>query len=147
MDVNANRWNDTGYLVNEGQMLNIQVVQPAYVVWRSGILVNDEAPPQGDSRVNPGNTLLWVEPPMPINVAPIGALIGMIVDKDHLDASKNPTMPLIEKPDGVKYFRILTGGPRVGPMPTTGRLYLGINDGAFFNNGGCFQVRVTQSPK
>jgi hypothetical protein len=85
---------------------------------------------------------------MPISVAPIGALIGMIVDKAHLDSSLKPTIPLIEKPpEGVKYFRILTGGPRVGPMPTDGRLYLGINDGAFYNNGGCFQVRITQSPK
>jgi hypothetical protein len=74
-------------------------------------------------------------------------LIGMVVDSQHLDPSGKPTMPLIEKPDGVKYFRILTGGQFVQPIPETGRLYLGINDGAFFNNGGCFQVRIITSPQ
>jgi hypothetical protein len=147
MDVNANRWNDTGRVVAQGQTLNIQVVLSGSVVWRSGILVSDEAPPEGDSRATPRNTLLWIDPPMPINEAPVGALIGMIVDSQHLDGSLKPTIPLIEKPDGAKYFRILTGGPQVGPMPATGRLYLGINDGAFFNNGGCFQVRIVTPPK
>jgi hypothetical protein len=144
MDVDAVRWNDTGRMVKAGEMLSIQVVPQGWVVWRAGGLLTGatgEAQPQGDTRATPNNTLLWVEPPMPIGVAPIGALIGMVVDKQHLDGNGNPTMPLIEKPDGVKWFRILTGGQFMQPVPIDGRLYLGINDGAFFNNGGCFQVR------
>lgn len=146
-DVNADRWNDTGYVVAAGQTLAIDVMKGGYVVWRKGLLVDDKAPPQGDPRVNPGNTLLWIDPPMPINVAPIGALIGMVLDPAHLNPYLDPPTPLPEKPDGAKYFRILMGGPTVGPIPQTGRLYLGINDGSFYNNAGCFQVRVTQSPK
>jgi hypothetical protein len=147
IDVNANRWNDTGYAVVEGQTLNFELVPNGSVVWRAGGLLSGttgEAGPAGDPRATPGSVLLWVDPPMDYRRVPIGALIGMVVDKSHLDASLKPTMPLIEKPgDGVKYFPILNGGRGIGPIPATGRLYLGINDGAFFNNGGCFQVRVT----
>jgi hypothetical protein len=136
LDVNANRWNDTGLTVKEGEKLNFQVL-PGLVVWRSGLLGSDESPPQGDSRVNPGNTLLWIDPQIPINVAPIGTLIGMIMDPQS-------TVALSEKPDGAHYFPIRIGGPLVPAMPANGKLYLGINDGGFFNNGGCFQVRVTR---
>jgi len=145
MDVNATRWYDTGLFVTQGQKLNIQV-KPGLVVWRAGGLLSGStgvAPPQGDSTATPMNTLLWVDPPIDYRQVPEGALIGMIVPTSLLDADGKPTMPLIEKPDGVKYFRVLTGGAFVPPMPIAGRLYLGINDGAFFNNGGCFQVRVT----
>jgi hypothetical protein len=150
MDVNANRWNDA-HAVVQGQYLNFEVRKPGLVVWRAGGILTGTpgvAPPEGDPRVTPGNTLLWVDPQMP--QVPIGALIGMIVDLKFLDNYGVPTIPLIEKPQGntgntgVTYFAIRNGG-RIGPMPATGRLYLGINDGAFFNNGGCFQVHFTPS--
>jgi hypothetical protein len=138
-DVNAIKWNDTGLAVKAGDKLKFDVVLPGWVVWRAGGLFTGsagEAPPTGDVTATPANTLLWVEPQIPINVAPIGALIGMILDP-------NFTGPIIEKPDGAKYFPILDGKRPVPPMPASGKLYLGINDGAFFNNGGCFQVKVT----
>jgi hypothetical protein len=115
-------------------------------VWRAGGLLSGSAGvarPQGDPTATPMNTLLWVDPPIDYRLVPIGALIGMVVPANLLDASGKPTMPLIEKPDGVKYFPVLTGGRFVPPMPVAGRLYLGINDGAFFNNEGCFQTHVS----
>jgi hypothetical protein len=137
-DVNAIKWNDTGLAVKAGDKLKFDVL-PGSVVWRAGGLFTGsagEAPPTGDVTATPANTLLWVDPQIPINVAPIGALIGMILDPKF-------TGPIIEKPNGAKYFPILDGKRPVPPMPASGELYLGINDGAFFNNGGCFQVKVT----
>jgi len=55
----------------------------------------------------------------------------------------NATDPLLNKPDGATYFPILSGRPSVPAMQADGKLYLGINDGNFSNNRGCFQVRVT----
>ena len=80
-DVNANQWNDTGLLVTQGQKLNIEVLRGS-VVWRAGGLFTGsagEATPQGDPTATPGNTLLWVDPPVPINQVPIGGLIGLVV--------------------------------------------------------------------
>jgi hypothetical protein len=137
MDVDANRWNDTGLTVQPLQRLNFEVLRGS-VVWRAGGFFTGsagEAPPQGDPTVTPGNTLLWIDPQIPINQAPIGALIGMVIDL-------KPGVQLTEKPDGATYFRVLTGGAVT--MPVAGKVYLGINDGGFFNNGGCFQVRVTR---
>src|SRR5262249_15283710 len=96
--------------------------------------------PRGDPTVTPANTPFWAEPQIPISQAPIGALIGMVLETKLLDNQGNPTIPLIEKPNGAKYFPIRMGGPFVPNV--TGRLYLGINDGVFANNSGCFEVRV-----
>ena len=132
--------------MTQGQKLNIEVLRGS-VVWRAGGFFTGsagEATPQGDPTATPGNTPLWVDPPVPINQVPIGGLIGLVVPTELLDADKKPMIQLTEKPDGVEYFRVLTGGPLVPAMPAAGRVYLGINDGAFFNNGGCFQVRIVQ---
>jgi Heterokaryon incompatibility protein Het-C len=151
LDVNANRWNDTGYAVVEGQTLNFELVPGGSIVWRAGGLLTPgtgEAGPDGDPRATPATTLLWADPQIDYRKVSIGALIGMVVDTDHLDSSLNPKIPLIEKPvEGVKYFPIGSGGRGIGPIPATGRLYLGVNDGVFYNNGGCFQVRVTSPAK
>lgn len=146
MDVNANRWNDTGLVVIKGQPLNIEVLQGA-AIWRTAGLLSfnsGEASPLGDPSATPGSVLLWVDPPIPINRAPIGALIAMVVPPDLLDAEAKPTVALTEKPEGVTFFPVMAGGRNTPPAPSDGRLYLGINDGAFFNNAGCFQARVVK---
>jgi hypothetical protein len=145
IDVNANRWNDAGIVVVQGQSLTVEVLRGS-VVWRAGGLLSGatgEAPPQGDPSATPATVLLWVDPPIPINRVPVGALIGMVVPTALLDDRLQPTIPLTEKPDGVKFFPIGPGGV-ISPMPESGRVYFGINDGAFFNNGGCFQARVVK---
>jgi hypothetical protein len=156
MDVNANRWNDAG-VIGAGYVvpqfpLNVVVKKPATVVWRTGLIgASSVAPPEGDPLVTPRNTPLWIDPQMP-NV-PIGALIGMIIDLKFIDPNPplNPTIPLIEKPQGntnntgITYFKI-GGGGKI-PVPAAGRLFLGINDGAFFNNAGCFQVHIDMPQK
>jgi hypothetical protein len=136
-DVNSKKWNDTGLSVAPGDKIDVRVLIPGLIIWRRGLLGGDDvAPPQGDPRVTPRNTLGWVDPQLPINVAPIGALIGMV-----LDLSKQ-TDPPIEKPDGATYFPILTGGRFT--MTASGNLFLGINDGVFYNNLGCFQAAAVK---
>jgi hypothetical protein len=147
-DVNAKKWNDTGLVVKAGDRIEFKVLE-GRIVWRSGLLFDESASPIGDSRATPANTLLWIDPQIPISTAPVGALIGMILDP----AAGGQ---LTEKPDGATYIPILTGGRncvldrRFGiataycTMPADGRLYLGVNDGRFGNNEGCFQVGVTR---
>src|SRR5207249_697314 len=120
VDVNAHKWNDTGLVVKTGDKLDIRVL-PGVIVWRKGLLLSDVAPPQGDRSTTPWNTPLWIDPQIPINVAPVGALIGMTLDP------QTKGMP-IEKPDGAKYFPILGGGRFT--MTSDGKLFLGVNDGA-----------------
>ncbi len=141
-DVHATRWNDAGAVV-EGVKVNIDVLDGT-VVWRAGgLFVGPDrvSSPRGDATATPANTPLWVEPQIPISQVPIGGLIGMVVETKLLDKEGRPTIPLTEKPDGAKYFPIRMGGQFVPNV--TGRLYLGINDGVFANNAGCFEVRVS----
>jgi hypothetical protein len=140
LDVDAKKWNDTGLTVKAGDRLDIKV-PPGRIVWRKGIFINDVAPPEGDPTVNPYNTLLWIDPQISITIAPIGALIGMVLDPQARQTSSNP-LEKIEKPDGAKFFPIRTGGGFT--MTANGKLFLGVNDGAFFNNEGCFQAKVTR---
>ena len=73
-----------------------------------------------------------VEPvPFEFDVEPVGALIGVVWD---------PATPN-DLPPPARIFPVLAGGRFT--MPANGKLFLGINDGSFFNNSGCFQVRVT----
>jgi hypothetical protein len=92
------------------------------------------APPEGDSTVNPGNTLFWVNPP--IKDGPVGMLIGAIWP------AKGELPPGLGDPTA-SLFRV--GGGRAVTMEADGWLFLGVNDGAFFNNTGCFQAKVTKA--
>jgi hypothetical protein len=133
MDVNARAWNFTGLTVKKGETYRIEVKEGGLIVWRSGILLNDTAPPEGDSTVNPGNTLLWVEPP--IHGGAIGMLIGAIWPVKG-DPPPGPTVPI------TSLFRVQGG--RIVTMDADGWLFLGVNDGVLSNNAGCFQVRITK---
>jgi hypothetical protein len=136
LDVNAQKWNDSRLTVAIGEPIQMEVRRDGLIVWRTGLLGRDFAPPQGDPRVTPANTPLWVTPPMPD--VPIGALIGAILDPKYGSAPP-PDAPFLA------VFRIQLGG--IIAMPANGRLFLGVNDGGFFNNSGCFQVRLTRLRK
>jgi len=134
IDVNAKAWNYTGLTVKKGETYRF-VVQRGIVLWRQGPLGTSGAPPEGDSTVNPGNTLLWITPPVPN--APIGTLVGAIW-------AANGNLPPKASDPTASVFPI--GGGRTFTMDADGWLFLGINDGSFFNNAGCFQARVTRVP-
>ena len=131
LDVDANKWNSTGLVLKPGQQIRVTVMPGAQIVWRRGLLGGGAtAPAQGDPRVNPGNTMFWLDPQ--IKGVAIGALIGGLWDEQVLAPAED------DQPVG--YFPIYNGGSFT--MNQGGRLFLGINDGSFANNDGCFQVQI-----
>jgi hypothetical protein len=161
IDINADRWNDTGLTVQAGEKINIKVLD-GQIVWRKPLFLQtapaqaptgtiiertlssvigrgDTARPDGDTSVIPWNTQPWVPPQIAIEKAPIGSVIGMIIPP-------GTTGKLTEKPSGATFFEVL-GGSDQQPftMPAGGYLFLGINDGEFFNNAGCFQASVKRA--
>ena len=61
LDINANRWNDTGLTIKVGDRLDFDVLPGATIVWRPGGLLTlssaGEAPPSDDVTATPYNTL------------------------------------------------------------------------------------------
>ena len=81
LDVDANKWNSTGLVLKPGQQIRVTVMPGAAdrLASRPAGRRRDSAPAQGDPRVNPGNTMFWLDPQ--IKGVAIGALIGGLWDE------------------------------------------------------------------